>query len=246
MFSFFKKVGHVPTKLAAVASVALAVAAIAGEMPFPQAEGGKVQLLAKNSPYILEQGVVLSNTDTLEVEAGVTVLMGEYAKLMVRGPVQIKGSDANPVVFRSADSSASWNGIHFISNSKPFEVKNLTVENAFRNTVFRSKGIFENVRFVNNYYGLWLDEVPEVFLAKCEFVRNRFALSVRGSKVVSADTKISGNVYGLYLEAGGNFEGDKSLIKDNLESDVRKESEELSGAGKRVSRSVWQRIETGF
>ena len=30
-----------------------------------------------------------------------------------------------------------------------YEVKNLIVENAFRNTVFRSKGIFENVKFVN-------------------------------------------------------------------------------------------------
>jgi hypothetical protein len=36
------------------------------------------------------------------------------------------------------------------------------------------------------------------------------------------------------------------MIKDNLESDVRKESDELAGSGKRVSRSVWHRIETGF
>ena len=65
-------------------------------------------------------------------------------------------------------------------------------------------------------------------------------------KVISADTRISENVYGLYLEAGGNYNGDMSAIKDNLESDVRKESEEMAGAGKRVSRSIWQRIETGF
>lgn len=223
-----------------------AAVSFAGEMPFPQVEKGKVSLKVKDSPYILEQGVVLSNTDTLDVEAGVTVLMGEYAKLMLRGPVMISGTESSPVVFRSADSSESWNGLHFVSSSKPFEVKNLVVENAFRNTVFRTRGTFENVHFVNNYYGLWVDESPEVFLLKCEFVRNRFALSVRGGKVLSADTKISGNVYGLYLEAGGAFDGDKSLIKDNLEADTRNESDELSGAGKRVSRSVWQRIETGF
>lgn len=223
-----------------------AAVSFAGEMPFPQVENGKVSLKVKDSPYILEQGVVLSNTDTLDVEAGVTVLMGEYAKLMLRGPVMISGTESSPVVFRSADSSESWNGLHFVSSSKPFEVKNLVVENAFRNTVFRTRGTFENVHFVNNYYGLWVDESPEVFLLKCEFVRNRFALSVRGGKVLSADTKISGNVYGLYLEAGGSFDGDKSLIKDNLEADTRNESDELSGAGKRVSRSVWQRIETGF
>ncbi len=218
----------------------------AGEMPFPQVENGKVQLFEKDSPYILEQGMVLSSTDTFVVDPGVTVLMGQYAKLMIRGPVKITGTESKPIVFRSATGGESWNGVHFVSGSKPFEVKYLSVENAFRNTVFRSRGIFENVRFVNNYYGLWVDDAPEVFLSRCEFSRNRFALSVRAGKVLAADTKISSNVYGLYLEAGGVFDGDKSLIKDNLESDVRKENEEMAGQGKRVSRSVWQRIETGF
>lgn len=224
----------------------LAALVFAGEMPFPQVENGKVHLKEQDSPYILEQGVVLTSSDTLVADAGVTVLMGEYAKLMLRGPVSIAGTESKPVTFRSADSSESWNGVHFISGSKPFEVKYLQVENAFRNTVFRSRGIFENVKFVNNYYGLWVDDSPEVFLSRCSFSRNRFALSVRAGKVLAAETKIANNVYGLYLEAGGVFDGDKGLIKNNLETDVRKESEELAGQGKRVSRSVWQRIETGF
>jgi hypothetical protein len=224
----------------------LAVVSLASEMPFPHPENGNIRLTEKDSPYILEQGVVVTATDTLYVEPGVVVHMGEYAKLTLRGSVHILGTEAKPVVFRSADSSGSWNGIHFVSTNRPFEVKNFVVQNAFRNTVFRSRGIFENVKFVNNYYGLWVDDVPEVFLARCDFVRNRFALSIRAGKVISADSKITENVYGLYLEAGGNYNGDLSAIKGNLESDVRKESEEMAGAGKRVSRSVWQRIETGF
>lgn len=224
----------------------LAVVSLASEMPFPHPENGNIRLTEKDCPYILEQGVVVTSTDTLYVEPGVVVHMGEYAKLTLRGSVHILGTEAKPVVFRSADSSGSWNGIHFVSTNRPFEVKNFVVQNAFRNTVFRSRGIFENVKFVNNYYGLWVDDVPEVFLARCDFVRNRFALSIRAGKVISADSKITENVYGLYLEAGGNYNGDLSAIKGNLESDVRKESEEMAGAGKRVSRSVWQRIETGF
>lgn len=224
----------------------VAVAAMAGEKPFPQIENGKVHLKDVDGPYILEQGVVFSATDTLVIDSGVTVLMGEYAKLMLRGSVKITGSEEKPVVFRSLDSTKSWNGIHFVSANKPFEIKNMVIENAFRNTVFRSRGIFEAVQFVNNYYGLWVDDVPEVFLARCEFVRNRFALSVRAGQVMSADTKISGNVYGLYLEAAGKFDGDQSLINNNLEADVRKEADELSSQGKRVTRSMWQRIETAF
>ncbi len=224
----------------------LAVAVIASDMPFPHPENGAVRLTEKDSPYVLEQGIVISAADTLFIEPGVTVLMGEYAKITVRGPVHILGSESKPVVFRSADSSESWNGLHFVSTNRPFEVKNFVVENAFRNTVFRSRGIFENVRFVNNYYGLWIDDVPEVFLSRCDFVRNRFALSVRAGKVLAADTKISGNVYGLYLEAGGDYNGAMSPTKANLDADVRKEADELSRSGKRVNRSIWQAIETGF
>ena len=166
-------------------SLLLAVAVLASEMPFPHPENGNIRLTEKDSPYILEQGVVVSSSDTLFVEPGVTVLMGEYAKLTLRGSIHILGTEAKPVVFRSADSSGSWNGMHFVSTNRPFEVKNFVVQNAFRNTVFRSRGIFENAKFVNNYYGLWVDDVPEVFLARCDFVRNRFALSVRAGKVIS-------------------------------------------------------------
>ena len=241
MISRFKKWSGV-----LISTLLLAGAAVAGEMPFPPIENGKVKLVVADSPYLLEQGAVFSAKDTLEIELGVTVLMGEYAKLMFRGSVKIIGTDAAPVVFRSADSVKSWNGVHFVSANRPFEIKNLVIENAFRNTVFRSKGIFENVKFVNNYYGLWIDDVPEVFLAHCEFVRNRYALSVRAGQVMSTETVISNNVYGLYLEPGGKFDGDRGLIKDNLEADVRNEAEELASQGKRVNRNIWHRIETAF
>ncbi|MCF0216765.1 MAG: hypothetical protein HUK21_09865 [Fibrobacteraceae bacterium] len=224
----------------------LVAAVVASEMPFPQVDAGKVVLLEKDSPYFLGNSVVLSSSDTFFVEPGVVVLMGEYAKLTLRGPVKIEGSEDKPIRFKAVDSTSSWNGIHFISGSRLFEIKNLVVENAFRNTVFRSKGIFENVRFINNYYGLWIDDAPQVYLARCDFNRNRFALSVRAGKVMATDTKISNNVYGLYLEAGGVFEGNQELIKNNLETDIRKESDELASKGKKVSRNVWHRLETGF
>ena len=63
---------------------------------------------------------------------------------------------------------------------------------------------------------------------------------------MSTETVISNNVYGLYLEHGGKFDGDKGLIKDNLEADVRNEAEELAAQGKRVNRNIWHRIETAF
>ncbi|MCQ2097442.1 MAG: right-handed parallel beta-helix repeat-containing protein [Fibrobacter sp.] len=229
-----------------VGLLALASLAVSGERPFPPLENGKVSLLAAESPYVLEQGVVFSPSDTFSVEPGVTVLMGEYAKIMFRGTVKIHGTAEHPVVFRSLDSNTSWNGIHFTSMNRDFDIKNLVVENAFRNSVFRSKGSFENVRFENNYYGLWLDDAPEVRLSHCEFSKNRYALSVRAGQVSIYDSRISDNVYGLFLESGGTFVGDKKQVASNSEADIRSEADELAKQGKRVNRAIWRHLETAF
>ena len=133
-----------------------------------------------------------------------------------------------------------------MSNTAPFYVKNLVVENAFRNSVTQSGGVFESVQFINNYYGLWVNSSNQVYLKKCSFSRNRFALSVGAGSVNVDATDIVGNVFGLYVEKGGKFLGNLQLIKENLEANVRKESDELAGKGKRVSTSVWHRIESGF
>jgi len=232
------------SSLVAVATVASV--AVASGMPFPVAENNKVFLQEKDSPYVLEQSVVVGATDTLVIEPGVTVLMGEFAKLMIQGSVKIAGTNDKPVIFSGADSVANWNGFHIMSSAGPFEIKNLTVENAFRNTIFRSSGTLENVNFFNNYYGLWVDESPNVTLARCTFAHNRYALSVRAGRVVSNGTSISENVYGLYLETAGTLDGDTDLIRNNQESDIRSEAADLKTSKKRVRRNVWHNIEARF
>ena len=232
------------SSLVAVATVASV--AVASGMPFPVAENNKVFLQEKDSPYVLEQSVVVGAKDTLVIEPGVTVLMGEFAKLMIQGSVKIAGTNDKPVVFSGADSVANWNGFHIMSSAGPFEIKNLTVENAFRNTIFRSSGTLENVNFFNNYYGLWVDESPNVTLARCTFAHNRYALSVRAGRVVSNGTSISENVYGLYLETAGTLDGDTDLIRNNQESDIRSEAADLKTSKKRVRRNVWHNIEARF
>lgn len=229
-----------------ILTVLAASAVLASGMPFPVAENGKVLLKEKDSPYVLEQGVVVGEKDSLVIEPGVTVLMGEFAKLMIQGTIKIAGTNDKPVVFSGADSVANWNGFHIMSSARPFEIKNLTVENAFRNTIFRSRGTLENVSFFNNYYGLWVDESPDVTLVHCTFAHNRYAISVRAGRVVSNGSNVSENVYGLYLESGGKLDGDTDLIRNNQESDIRSEAADLKLSKKRVRRNVWHNIESRF
>ena len=99
-----------------ILTVLAASALFASGMPFPVAENGKVLLKEKDSPYVLEQGVVVGEKDSLVIEPGVTVLMGEFAKLMIQGTIKIAGTNDKPVVFSGADSVANWNGFHIMSS----------------------------------------------------------------------------------------------------------------------------------
>lgn len=214
--------------------------------PFPSSSGHKVILKAKKSPYILETNFVLPPEDSLIVEAGVEVYMNGYAKLLLRGAVKIDGTPKMPVAFRSADSTENWSGIYLATGTRYFSIKNLIVENAFRNTVIKSSGLFENVRFVNNYYGLWLDDSPKAEFTDCHFSRNRFALTVGNGSVNVRKSDIQNNVFGIYVEKGASFSGDTTLVKNNLETDIRRESSEMTVQGRRISHKVWNRIEAGF
>lgn len=222
----------------------LFVAVAFAETGFPQAKNGVVLLTHENSPYVLRENFALASSDTLRVEPGVSILMGPYAKLLLSGAVEILGTEKQPVTMQAMDSLESWNGVHFISGGSPFLVKHLIVENAFRNSVSQTSGIFENSEFIDNYYGLWLYSSQLVVLKNCKFTRNRFALSVASSTVNAENVLATKNVFGLYLEGNSKFNGSKAGFKENMEADVR-EGSVASGKDK-VPLSVWQRVEASF
>lgn len=223
--------------------VLLAALAVA-ESPFPQAKGGTFHLKAAESPYFLGENAVIPSQDTLRIDAGVDVLMGPYAKLLVNGVAVIGGSETLPVRFVPAAAGESWNGVHFISTSKPFSVRHLLVEGAFRNTVSSSSGLFENSKFVDNYHGLKLYSSQEVMLKDCEFKRNRFAISATASTILAEGVLVEGNVFGVVLESGSKFLGSRAGIAENLESDFRDAS--VASDEGRIPFSVWQRLEAAF
>ncbi len=215
--------------------------------PFPSlTKKGKHVLQASQSPFLLEGSAVLPVNDTLVIEPGVEILMNGYARLLLRGQVAVLGTAEKPVVFRSADSLESWNGIHLITGNRAFRIQNLIVKNAFRNTVTESAGTFENVKFENNYYGLWVQNSPTLHLSKCSFTYNRFGLSVESGVLSGKELSIEKNTFGLYVEQGAAFRGDRALIRNNLEKDERSEAEELAEKRKKIPQKIWRRLEEGF
>lgn len=212
--------------------------------PFPKLSQGLIHLTKQGSPYFLNGNFVLSSRDTLRIDPGVEVRMGAHAKLLLSGIIEVNGSKENPVKLYSADSSENWNGIHFLSTETPFSVHHLIVENAFRNTISQSSGLFERAQFVNNYYGLWISTSPKVILRACHFLRNRFALSVTSSAVFTEELSVEKNVFGLYQEGSPGVKGSLVGVRDNLEADIRTGS--VASGKERVPLSVWQRVESSF
>ena len=217
----------------------------AGFQSFPAIQG-KTVLKASHSPYVLKNHAVLGSLDTLIIEPGVQVFVQGYVRLLLRGTVVIQGTAKKPVRFRSLDSAESWVGIHFATGDRSFAVEHLVVEHAFRNTVLASRGYFVSSSFTNNYYGLWVDDSPQLLLSGCDFSRNRYALSVGEGSVQVQKSQIHGNIYGIYLENGSRLQGDKSQSQGNAESDFRDESAEITHQKGKVSKSLWRKVESRF
>lgn len=228
--------------LAFVVSLATAIMA---ETPLPRLQG-KVVLKAEHSPYVMENNAVLGALDTLVVQPGVTLKVKGYSRLLLRGVVEIRGTQKRPVRFVAYDTSDSWIGLHFATGERPFVVEHLIVENAFRNTVSSSVGAFVSSHFVNNYYGLWVESSPSLLIGKSNFARNRYALSVGSGSVKLMGSSLKSNVYGIFIEKGAHLEGDLAQASDNAEADVRDETSEIAGNKAKLSRSLWRKVEAAF
>ena len=217
----------------------------AAETPMP-ALRGKVVLKATKSPYVLSSNAVLGALDTLVVEPGVTIRVKGYVRLLLRGSVQLRGTETKPVRMQSYDSLDTWVGVQFATASRPFLAEYLIVENAFRNSVNNSQGLFLHSRFVNNYYGLWSETSPLLQVKACEFTRNRFALSVVEGAMQLDQSVLSGNIYGINIEKGARIVGSLAQASGNSEADVRDEAAELQSKKIRLQKNLWRRVESGF
>ncbi len=208
---------------------------------------GKVTLKASGSPYLVTSSLVLSSQDTLIIEPGVELLVQGYRKLLLRGVVKIKGTLKKPVRMASADSNESWVGLHISTGNNPVEIQGLQVENAFRNIVSASKGKISQSQFVGNYYGLWVEKSPEMFLKECEFRENRFGVSVADGVLSLSKSQIHDNVFGAWLDRDASVVGQGNLIQSNQTADISAPSDSTrQGNAARFPKGTLQTVESQF
>ncbi len=68
---------------------------------------------AANSPYIIQDNILVHPDSTLMISAGITVLFAAESRLEVQGQLLVSGTPSDPVVFDSENLPETWRGIQF-------------------------------------------------------------------------------------------------------------------------------------
>jgi len=147
----------------------------------------------------------------------------------------------------SADSGASWIGLHLATGKTPMHVKHLVVEGAFRNTLTASTGTLTRCVFRNNFYGLWIEEPSAVVIDSSLFEGNRYALSVDQGELFMTASRIENNVFGLLLEKGARLQGGGNQIQENQVRDRLDVADPIQAAQEiPLRQSVIRAVESRF
>ena len=119
------------TAIFMVALHASAFAVERGELEKSVIGGTLTGFLKKdNSPYLVNETIVVPEGKALVVEAGTAIYFSEGTGLDVRGgSIAIMGENGNPVTLTSADEGKSWNGIS-VTGVKRSEIQGAHIENA--------------------------------------------------------------------------------------------------------------------
>jgi len=97
------------------------------------AEISTVMTLSKTcSPYLVPDNVNITSTGKLIIEPGIEIWMSDGVSISSMGPIQAKGTKAEPVMFRSNPQSSEkkWGNISIKNANDTIWFRNVIIENA--------------------------------------------------------------------------------------------------------------------
>lgn len=109
-----------------------------GQNPIPEAVAGTVLLAADDSPFVLDDDLIIEEDETLEIEPGVTVHVAPGKGVQVFGSLVLDATLQTPVLFTvditssqyDAENSSVWAGIHVVNNRTDLTINGLVLEKA--------------------------------------------------------------------------------------------------------------------
>jgi len=161
------------------------------------------------SPYLVEGALVVLQNAKLTIEPG-TVIWFRKLGLIVKGELQINGTEAAPVRFSSLGST-NWKGIFFDKSPMPNTIQYCQISNAEYGLRASAATIkVQNCIFQNNVWGLVLED--GVFEIHSSLIRtsSKTGLAARKSQLFVRDSVITENSSGGFI-----LENSKAQIEQN-------------------------------
>jgi len=206
---------------------------------------GSVTLKKEGSPYIVETNLYNNKLDTLTVESGVIITFKNYTKLFLRGHVRFLGLKNDKIVLHSENPNANWVGLHIHGSPSPIVMKNVVIMNSFKNSFLNSSGTINEMQFINNHYGLWIENTHNFKINRSEFTQNRYGITVANGSVSVDNSRIEHNAFGTYLELDGTMSLNNTPNQHNkIVNSLNMNSSPVTN--KKVAKSIWKSIEATF
>ncbi|MGA0844896.1 MAG: lamin tail domain-containing protein [Luteolibacter sp.] len=99
------------------------------ESVLPQTINASMTLTAADSPYVVDDRLIVVAGATLTIESGVTVRLTEGASVLVHGTLLANGTEAEPIRFESRDGKA-WGNIGFENTTTLSSLKHVIIRDA--------------------------------------------------------------------------------------------------------------------
>jgi len=156
--------------------------------------------MTNDKPYLFLNSVAVDSAETLTIESGVQLHFMRYARLIVLGTLDVRGTKEEPVVFQGArlehdydDVPGQWLGIWLTQGSRGHKIDHAVIKNALL-------GIQVDTVFNKNEYQL---EISNSRVEHMSFA-GLYALT---SKVLAYNTVFANcGYYTVGLLLGGDYE----------------------------------------
>ena len=164
---------------------------------------------SEKSPYLVESALVVLPDAKLTIEPG-TVIWFRKMGLIIKGELQINGTEAEPVRFGSL-GSANWKGIFFDKSRTVNHIQYCQISNAeYGLRASAAKINVQNCIFQNNVWGLVLENGVVEIHSSLIRTSSKIGVAARKSQIVVKDSVITENSSGGFI-----LEHSKAQIEQN-------------------------------
>jgi len=166
-------------------------------------------LKAAKSPYLVQGALLVLPGVRLTVEPG-TVIWFRKLGLVVKGELQINGTEAQPVHFASL-GSGNWKGIFFDRSQSVNQIQYCQISNAeFGIRASASTVNLKNCIFQDNVWGIVIEEGRTEIHSSLVRTSDKIGIAARKAHLVVIDSVITENGSGGFI-----LENTKAQIEQN-------------------------------